>query len=53
MRYPIQQKCSLCASQLVVQELKCDTCKTETSRLAALAQEQLKFVEIIRRSIHL
>lgn len=52
MKHPIPQQCPVCTSKLVVQELKCDTCKTtitgrfETSRLAALTQEQLKFVEI-------
>ncbi|GAA0360840.1 DUF2089 domain-containing protein [Bacillus horti] len=52
MKHRIPQQCPVCESRLVVQELKCDSCKTtisgrfETSRLGSLTEEQLKFVEI-------
>jgi hypothetical protein len=52
MRFPIPQQCPVCQSTLIVQELKCDHCETlikgrfETTRLASLNEEQLKFVEI-------
>jgi hypothetical protein len=52
MKYPIPQQCPVCESKLIVQELKCDHCQTsikgrfETTRLASLSEEQLRFVEI-------
>ncbi len=52
MKYPLPQKCPVCQEMLTIQELKCDRCSTvirgsfETTRLAALNGEQLKFVEI-------
>jgi hypothetical protein len=51
MNYPLPQQCPVCRSQLVVRELHCDTCHTslkgrfKTTRLAALNEEQLHFVE--------
>lgn len=52
MKHPIPKQCPVCHSKLVVQQVGCDHCHTiitgrfETTRLAALNQEQLKFVEI-------
>jgi hypothetical protein len=51
LKYPFPQQCPVCQSKLTVQELKCDHCSTtirgnfETTRLASLNEEQLKFVE--------
>lgn len=52
VKHPIPQQCPVCHTNLVVQELHCDHCETtitgrfEATRLAALSEEQVRFVEI-------
>lgn len=51
MKYPLPHQCPVCRSQLIVRELCCETCDTalrgrfQTTRMAALNEEQLRFVE--------
>ncbi|WP_091224915.1 DUF2089 domain-containing protein [Paenibacillus sp. BC26] len=52
LKYPPPQQCPVCENKLTIQELKCDHCHTtikgsfESTRLASLNDEQLRFVEV-------
>ncbi|MBI0578009.1 DUF2089 domain-containing protein [Neobacillus cucumis] len=52
MAYPLISNCPVCSKQLTITKLQCTHCHTtvenefELSKFAALAQEQLHFIEI-------
>jgi hypothetical protein len=52
MAYPLLTNCPVCTNALTITKLQCSHCQTtvenefEVSRLAALGQEQLQFIEI-------
>lgn len=52
MAYPLLTNCPVCSNSLKITKLQCNHCQTiiendfEVSKLAALGQEQLHFIEI-------
>jgi hypothetical protein len=56
MAYPLITNCPVCSKQLKITKLECTHCHTkvenefELSKLAALGQEQLHFIEIFLKS---
>jgi hypothetical protein len=52
MAYPLLTNCPVCTNALTITKLQCSHCQTtvenefEVSKLAALGQEQLQFIEI-------
>lgn len=52
MAYPLLTNCPVCSKPLKITKLQCNHCQTtienefEVSRLAALGQEQLHFIEV-------
>ncbi|MCA1041246.1 DUF2089 domain-containing protein [Bacillus infantis] len=52
MAYPLLTNCPVCTNALTITKLQCGHCQTtvenkfEISKLAALGQEQLQFIEI-------
>ncbi|WHY84190.1 DUF2089 domain-containing protein [Neobacillus novalis] len=52
MSYPVITNCPVCSKQLKIMKLQCTHCQTtvenefQFSKLAALSQEQLHFIEI-------
>ncbi len=52
MAYPLLTHCPVCSKPLKITKLQCNHCQTtienefEVSRLAALGQEQLHFIEV-------
>ncbi|MCK6206537.1 MULTISPECIES: DUF2089 domain-containing protein [Bacillaceae] len=56
MAYPLLTNCPVCTNALTITKLQCSHCQTtvenefEVSKLAALGQEQLHFIEIFLKS---
>ncbi|MCA1033153.1 MULTISPECIES: DUF2089 domain-containing protein [Bacillus] len=56
MAYPLLTNCPVCTNALTITKLQCSHCQTtvenefELSKLAALGQEQLYFIEIFLKS---